>query len=149
MERASLIPKIKQILKDDPNHLFFSQRCGNAFVKIIKEYNLIKLIPKVKEKPSIILDDEGRILSGDNGCLIYPEMGVWDWDSVKVEHKFKPFDKVLVRDRKFDKWCPISFGYYDKENSMCPYVCESFGYAYCIPYEGNEDLIGIKKSPEE
>jgi hypothetical protein len=69
-----------------------------------------------------------------------------DW--VLVPNKFdintlKPFEsKVLVKLEANSFWIPSFFGFYNKESSS-PYICcNGFAYKYCIPYEGNEHLLG-------
>lgn len=62
-------------------------------------------------------------------------------EPVKSECPFKPFDKVLVRDNDEGEWYANYFSHY-KENNDCPYVCIDNSYIYCIPYEGNEHLLG-------
>lgn len=55
-----------------------------------------------------------------------------------------PFEsKVLVRDNVKEKWHPGIWGYYD-ENSVIIYQYRLIGdiSRYCIPYEGNEHLLG-------
>lgn len=55
----------------------------------------------------------------------------------------KPFEsRVLVRNRKIDKWRPATFGYYTDESNY--YVLGGSWWIYCIPYEGNEHLMGKK-----
>jgi hypothetical protein len=63
--------------------------------------------------------------------------------SIKVE--LKPFDKVLVRDSESDKWRANLFGYIDKDGY---YHCVYANWAYCIPYIGNESLLGTTKDVE-
>lgn len=71
-----------------------------------------------------------------------------DWEL--VPNKFdvttlKPFDKVLVRLTKYNVWNATFFSHYDKEvNYGCyPFVTTSSkSYSICIPYEGNEHLLG-------
>ena len=59
------------------------------------------------------------------------------------KHKFKPFDKVLVRDNTGEKWVPDIFRYYDDNgNYDYPYRCCANDYRQCIPYTGNEHLLG-------
>ena len=54
----------------------------------------------------------------------------------------KPFDKVLVRDNDIKEWC-ISFFSHCNGLETYKYSCiNSYGYARCIPYEGNEHLLG-------
>ena len=73
----------------------------------------------------------------------------WNADTLELEKvvpkfksKFKPFDKVLVRDDLNEEWSINLFSYYDREDQDYPYVCISGRYEYCIPYEGNEHLVG-------
>ena len=61
---------------------------------------------------------------------------------------FKPYDKVLVRDSEYDNWQCGLFSHYDKDNEY-PYCCVGSYYAYCIPYEGNEHLVGTTDEPKE
>lgn len=64
----------------------------------------------------------------------------------KVQLSFKPFDKVLVRDSASDKWRASLFGYIGKDGYYC---CVYANWIYCIPYEGNEHLLGTTKDVEE
>lgn len=64
-----------------------------------------------------------------------------------IKQEFKPFDKVLVRDDIHDKWSISQFSYYDEENEDFSYICMNGCYHYCIPYEGNEYLLGTTDSP--
>lgn len=57
----------------------------------------------------------------------------------------KPFDKVLVRDSKSSKWRANLFSY---KNVNEPYYCVYASWNYCIPYEGNEHLLGTTKDVE-
>lgn len=75
-----------------------------------------------------------------------------DWDSehkmivdLKPKVELKPFDKVLVRDNKDQKWKASFFGYKDENHFMCENGCAWF---HCIPYEGNEHLLGTTKDVE-
>lgn len=65
-----------------------------------------------------------------------------------IKQEFKPFDKVLVRDDIHNKWSIGQFSYYNEENEDFPYICmNGCCYHYCIPYEGNEYLLGTTDSP--
>ena len=61
---------------------------------------------------------------------------------------FKPFDKVLVRDWENQKWHCNIYSHYSC-NSHYPNVCADGGYKFCIPYEGNEHLLGTDKGVDE
>ena len=65
-----------------------------------------------------------------------------------VECEFKPFDKVLVRDYINSKWEVDIFRHIVEENTY-RYSCLCDTWKYCIPYEGNEHLLGTTKSAEE
>ena len=58
----------------------------------------------------------------------------------------KPFDKVLVRDSKSSKWRANLFSH---KNIDEPYYCVYASWNYCIPYEGNEHLLGTTKNVGE
>lgn len=64
---------------------------------------------------------------------------------LKPKVELKPFDKVLIRDINAEKWKASFFSY--KEESH--YVCiEGHCWSQCIPYEGNEHLLGTTKDVE-
>lgn len=64
---------------------------------------------------------------------------------LKQKVELKPFDKVLVRDFSRDKWS-ISFFSFKKEDC---YVCINHcSWNQCIPYIGNESLLGTTKDVE-
>ncbi len=88
----------------------------------------------------------------DAECVLFPSKEQRDWSKFGVTNKetkpqFKPFDKVLVRDRDDRKWgCDFFCHLGDKEGV---FVCISSWWRQCIPYEGNEHLLGTTKKPEE
>ena len=75
------------------------------------------------------------------------------WDAEKKQivdlkpniDELKPFDKVLVRDSKSDYWRANLFGYIGKDGYCC---CVYANWIYCIPYAGNEHLLGTTKDVE-
>lgn len=74
----------------------------------------------------------------------------WDADKkevadLKPKVELKPFDRVLVRDSKSYNWRANLFGYIGKDG-YC--YCVYADWAYCIPYEGNELLLGTSKDVE-
>lgn len=66
---------------------------------------------------------------------------------VKPKCSFKPFDKVLARCNEDSVWRCELFSHYNTFNKQCPYVCLSSVYKYCIPYEGNQHLLGTTNNP--
>lgn len=63
-------------------------------------------------------------------------------EPIKPECPFKPFDKVLVRDAEGLEWYANYFSHYREYDQGYPYACMGVYYRYCIPYEGNEHLLG-------
>lgn len=81
-------------------------------------------------------------------CLLFPSKYDRDWNKFNLPvNTLKPFDKVLVRDGIDEKWTISLFSYHDKENQDLPYVCISGRYVHCIPYKGNEHLLGTPSTP--
>lgn len=60
-----------------------------------------------------------------------------------------PFEsKVLVRDTEAERWRPAIWGYCDSD-SECDYpykIVGGYSFSQCIPYNGNENLLGKKDS---
>ena len=66
---------------------------------------------------------------------------------LKPKVELKPFDKVLVRNDKEDQWSANIFCYQVRDNM---YYCLGECYwRYCIPYEGNEHLLGTTNNVED
>jgi hypothetical protein len=66
---------------------------------------------------------------------------------LKPKCELKPFDKVLGRNEKDGVWEADLFSHY-REESQYPFRCIGFSRKYCIPYEGNEHLLGTRNNPE-
>ena len=79
-----------------------------------------------------------------------------DWDSdkkaivdLKPKVELKPFYKVLVRDGKDEIWEPAFFFRYLSQFSGYNYQTVGGEWrVYCIPYIGNESLLGTTKDME-
>lgn len=104
--------------------------------KIINKKGNIRLISK-------IMDDEYHFESG--GFILFRDHDYWEL----VPNKFdittlKPFEsRVLVRSCNDDIWKPAIWGIYnDIYNSNYPYITTYGATCQCIPFEGNEHLLG-------
>lgn len=64
---------------------------------------------------------------------------------LKPKVELKPFDKVLIRNCKSENWRANLFGYIDKDGFYC---CVWANWVYCIPYAGNEHLLGTTNNVE-
>lgn len=81
------------------------------------------------------------------------ENKAWDAEKklivdLKPKMELKPFDKVLVRHQKTEEWSANIFSYTDKTDEYLDYVCVNGRWEFCIPYEGNENLLGTTKDVE-
>lgn len=65
---------------------------------------------------------------------------------IKKEHQFKPFEKVLVRDSYNDMWRASFFSHIKEDDGR--YVTTCLTWKFCIPYIGNESLVGTTKDVE-
>lgn len=77
----------------------------------------------------------------------------WDAESkaivdLKPKVELKPFDKVLVRDQKTYHWEVDLFGF-KTEGPNIVYHCVGGFWKFCIPYIGNESLVGTTKDVED
>lgn len=121
------------------SHVFF-----NINTKII-EYNIhghtlqdmILRLATEEEKQQLFdtLAKEGKAWDAEKKKIMY----------LKPKVELRPFDKVLVRDSKSDNWRANLFGYIDKDDY---YHCVYANWVYCIPYAGNESLLGTTKDVE-
>ena len=66
---------------------------------------------------------------------------------IKKEHQFRPFEKVLVRDSCDDMW-RASFFSHIKENDGI-YVTTYLTWRFCVPYKGNEHLLGTTNNVKD
>lgn len=61
------------------------------------------------------------------------------------KHEFKPKEWVLTRDDDDEDW-KLNIFSHKGEDCFC---CVSSVWCQCIPYEGNEHLLGTTDDPEE
>lgn len=106
-----------------------------------------KQIQPITETQQIILFDalakEGKAWADDKKMIV----------NLKPKVEFKPFDKVLVRNTDTEEWFP---GFFEKFDSTWNYPYHimnrrrmtDFAFKQCIPYEGNEHLLGTTKDVE-
>lgn len=70
----------------------------------------------------------------------------------KPKYEFKPFDKVLVKYHEDDNWKASLFTRIitDDQDGETKYEClNGTVVVYCIPFEGNEHLLGTAENPEK
>lgn len=140
----NLIEKLKYCPKGTK---LYSPLFGEVeFVRIEIESIIVKVLDNGIPYSNVTFTAEGKWYSSEQSeCLLFPSKDNRDWNKFNLPvNTLKPFDKVLVGDGIDKKWRISLFSYYDEKNQYFPYVCISGRYVYCIPYEGNEHLLGSK-----
>lgn len=108
----------------------------------------------LKSGNAVSFTEDGKMNTNDAEPTLFPSKEQRDWSEFSVNDKvaaqetkpqFKPFDKVLVRDLDEQKWRCNLFSRITEEGY---YDCVSSRWSQCIPYEGNEHLLGTKISPK-
>lgn len=92
-------------------------------------------------------------------CLLWPSKDCRDWSKFTApwykKEKFnpktlKPFDKVLVKCNNSESWKVQLFSHIIEDDKICPYVCISYNYKYCIPYNNDtKHLVGTNEEAPE
>lgn len=82
------------------------------------------------------LKKDGKRWNADKKCF----------EDIKEEYQFKPFDRVLVRDNNSAKWRIDIFSNLSRMLPTYSYLCVGGEWKQCIPYEGNEKLLGTNTS---
>ena len=92
-------------------------------------------------------------------CLLWPSKDCRDWSKFTAtwykKEKFnpktlKPFDKVLVKCNNSESWKVQLFSHIIEGDKICPYVCISYNYKYCIPYNNDtKHLVGTNEEAPE
>lgn len=135
------------ILKGDLNT---DESCANSYVfynisnvyigfnvldRTIRGHNMRFATEEEKQQLFDALAKEGRAWDAEKKEVV----------DLKPKVELRPFDKVLVRDSKSDSWRANLFSYIDEDGD---YRCVYATWVYCIPYEGNEHLLGTTKDVE-
>lgn len=84
------------------------------------------------------LEKEGKVWDAEKKMIV----------NLKPKVELKPFDNVLVRHQKTEEWSANIFSHTDKTDEYLDYVCVNGRWEFCIPYEGNESLLGTTKDVE-
>lgn len=114
------------------NHISF-----NIVDKAIRDRDIHLATEEEKQQLFDALAKEGKRWDAEKKQIV----------DLKPKCKFKPFDKVLGRNEKDGVWEAELFSHY-REESQYPFRCIGFARKYCIPYEGNEYLLGTTKDSE-
>lgn len=100
--------------------------------------------PATDEEKRILLDaleKEGKSWNAEKKCIEeLPKK------QLTKEHVFQPFERVLVRDLSNECWKIDLFSNLTEDIDYL-YQCSNQMWMQCIPYEGNEELLGTNKKP--
>lgn len=106
------------------------------------------------DSPYIYVNDNGKIGYGNVYAYFnesqLPELTIAQVLAIqpeKPEPELKPFDKVLVRDDDEEMWRADLFSHKTKE-CLYQFICVGPAWKQCIPYEGNEHLLGTSEEPK-
>ena len=111
--------------------------CKTSFFK--KNLNTLRLATE-EEKQQLFdaLAEEGKAWNVEKKMIV----------DLKQKVELKPFDKVLVRHQETEEWSANIFSHTDKTDEYLDYVCVNGRWEFCIPYIGNEHLLGTTKDVE-
>lgn len=68
--------------------------------------------------------------------------------TIDKECEFKPFDRVLVRGSDDETWKADFFSHI-RDGGVCYFATIRGSWVQCIPFEGNEHLLGTSDSPNK
>lgn len=146
---------IAKILKNCPKGTkLYSSLYGEVELVKVKENDIYPIVVSCLEFENQIekFNKDGKKLIAHKEPTLFPSRDQRDWSKFgandqatdqKQKTEFKPFEKVLVRNCDIEKWKCNMFSHIDGY-----YVCFSSYWHQCIPYEGNEHLIGTTNKPE-
>lgn len=130
-DKTDLSEGYSSFISLDLSRLTLSMGCRTSFFK--KDLCKLRLATD-SEKQQLFeaLAKEGKAWDSEHKMIV----------DLKPKCEFKPFDKVLVRNYDCNAWQISLFGY--KNSLNCYYCCNGSSWIQCIPYEGNEHLLGTK-----
>lgn len=146
---------IAEILKDCPKGTkLYSPLFGELELSFVEGEHISCI---TKKRTCGLFTSEGKYFGGysDAECMLFPSRDQRDWSKFIVPDKvndqkpkteLKPFDKVLVRYGDGYVWQCNFFSSMDEDDY---YVCVSSYWHQCIPFEGNEHLLGTTNDPEQ
>lgn len=139
---------IAEILKKCPKYTkLYSPIFGEVkLVDVDKKYITCRTSDGFED--SFLYDGKYMGKYPDAECVLFPSKDQRDWSKFgvsdqatdqKQKTEFKPFDKVLVRDYNDNEW---KCDFFSNMNEHGYYNCINSWWHQCIPYEGNEHLLG-------
>ena len=151
---------LTKILENCPKGFeLYSPICGSCEFYGIDGFFKHLVCVTHKDGSFYMFTKEGYLYDGydDAECLLFPSKDQRDWSKfttpwIKKERfdpkTLKPFDRVLVRNSKIEKWICEHFSYFNEGNE-CPYVT-FISYKFCVPYnDDTKHLVGTDHEAPE
>ena len=133
-DKTDLSEGYSSFISLDLNSLTLSMGCRTTFFK--KDLCKLRLATEEEKKQLFsALEKEGKRWDSNKKVIF----------DLKPNIELKPFDRVLVRDFKDQAWQVSLFSYKDSDSYYC---CNGCAWNQCIPYIGNESLLGTTKDME-
>ena len=136
-DKTNLSEGYSSFISLDLSSLTLSMGCRISFFK--KDLCKLRLATEEEKKQFFsALEKEGKRWDSDKKAIV----------DLKPKVELNPFDNVLVRHQKTEEWRANIFSHTDKTDEYLDYVCVNGRWEFCIPYEGNESLLGTTKDVE-
>jgi hypothetical protein len=118
-------------------YIFLNEMFGLLFADEVESSEEYRFATE-EEKQQLFdaLEKEGKAWDAEKKQIV----------DIKKELQFKPFEKVLVRDSYNDMWRASFFSHITEDDGR--YVTTCCTWKFCIPYIGNESLVGTTKDVE-
>ena len=120
------------------------------------DYDLILEVPDNDPKSLYSIEQLGKLKECTTQLMEVNQDVIDDFDNMIQElskicnsllkTEFKPFDKVLVRDNEKQVWLPRLFDSHVEQADF--WTQDGKSWKMCIPYEGNEYLVGTTNSKD-
>lgn len=129
-------------MKDSKAHSYVFYNINNKYI------GFDKTDTRIRDRKIHLATDSEKLQLFD---MLTMKGKYWDAEKkqivdIKEEHQFKPFEKVLVRDYDNDVWRASFFSH--TRETLGRYATAGLVWKQCIPYEGNEHLLGTKNNPK-
>lgn len=137
-DKTNLSEGYSSFISLDLSSLTLSMGYRTCFFK--KDLCKLRLVTDSEKKQLFsALEKEGKVWDAEKKIIV----------NLKPKVELKPFDNVLVRHQKTEEWRANIFSHTDKTDEYLDYVCVNGRWEFCIPYEGNESLLGTTKDVED
>ena len=154
---------LTKILKDCPKGTkLYSTVHGEVSLISCNTILCYPIVVRLSDNSEESFTAKGKLLMDYNNCecVLFPNKDQRDWSKFTApwykKEKFDPktlhpYDKVLVRDSRSDKWrCQLFSHILKDDDYFCACIYSSYTYGNCIPYnDDTKHLVGtVKEAPE-